>query len=189
MPETNLFRGRITIVATDTLDERLAKLEAAVGRPAPAAPSADALAEEVLRLVAEKARSAPPVESPSGLVPLVQFIPAGDALPPPGATPHTDDGIRGWLFHGLFTEVRLIPRMYFDPRYRLSRIAQIGVPVILTLLVVNYLFFNYSLGFIPAVPQILERLVIILLAVVLYKVLAREASRYRTVLEYLQRYR
>ncbi|CAN5366866.1 hypothetical protein BH11PLA2_BH11PLA2_47540 [soil metagenome] len=170
-------------MASDTIDERLARLEASVSR---SAPTAEQIAEQVLVVLSEKTRQR--TDSPSGLVPVPQFISAN--APPPGAMPNTpEDSVRHWLFHGLLSELRLIPGMYFDSRYRLSRLCQIAVPCIFVLLVINYLFFNYSLGFIPAVPQILERVIILILGVLLYKVLSREADRYRGVLEYLARYR
>ena len=77
--------------------------------------------------------------------------------------------------------------MYFDPRYRLSRVAQFGVPAILALFVLNYFFFAYTCA-LPVVPLIGERLVCVLMSLALYKVLVREVSRYRQVLEYLARY-
>jgi hypothetical protein len=140
----------------------------------------------VLYLLAERTRVRS--DSPSGLAPTAQYIPAIPAALPPGATPTPHDDLhRASMLRSLLAELRLIPRMYFDPRYRLSRLAQVGVPVVFVMLVVNYLFFNYSLGFIPAVPQIVERVLIILLGIVLYQILAREAARYKAVLEYLDR--
>jgi uncharacterized protein YacL len=53
------------------------------------------------------------------------------------------------------------------------------VPVILGLLVANYLLFNVLVVQIPVVTPILERAILIVLAVLLYKVLMREVARYR----------
>jgi hypothetical protein len=48
--------------------------------------------------------------------------------------------------------------------------------------VANYLFFNVLFLHIPVFSEVMERLVGIVLAVLLYKVLSREVSRYRQVL-------
>jgi hypothetical protein len=95
-----------------------------------------------------------------------------------------------WARMPILAELRLMVRMYFDPRYRLSRVAQFGVPVVLGLMLLSYVFFNHMFGvpFVPIVSLILERLALIVLAVALYKVLAREAARYAAVLEYLTKY-
>ena len=77
--------------------------------------------------------------------------------------------------------------MYFDPRYRLSRLAQVGVPLVVVVMVINYLFWNY-LAAIPVLSQICERVALAVLAVVLYKLLAMESLRYKAVLDYLARY-
>lgn len=89
-----------------------------------------------------------------------------------------------WERLGIVQELRLMGRMYFDARYRTSRVAQIGVPVVVGLIVLNYFF----VGGIPIVGFLLERLILIVLAVALYKLLSREAIRYGEVLAYLARY-
>jgi hypothetical protein len=84
-------------------------------------------------------------------------------------------------------ELRLMLGMYFDPRYRLSRIAQFGVPGILMLIALNYVLFGWWVQ-IPLFSLVIERVNLIVLAVVLYKILAREAARYADVLRYLAQY-
>jgi hypothetical protein len=121
----------------------------------------------------------PPAGGGGSLVPaavLRAVLPAGD----------------GGLFARVpvLNELRLMAKMYFDPRYRLSRVAQFGVPAVLALMLFSYVFFNHMFGvpFVPLVSVILERLALIVLAVALYKILAREAARYASVLNYLSRY-
>ena len=85
---------------------------------------------------------------------------------------------------GFFTEFRLMARMYVDPHYRVSRVAQFGVPAVLVAMVLNNLFW-------PAVPllrPILVQVVLVVLSITLYKLLSREASRYAEVLGYLNRH-
>lgn len=99
------------------------------------------------------------------------------------------EGVRFWARFGVLREVPLMFRMYFDSRYRISRIGQLGVPIVIGLMVMNYLLFAFwSLPLISLAFPILERLGLIVLAVILYKLLSREAARYDDVLNYLSRY-
>jgi hypothetical protein len=69
--------------------------------------------------------------------------------------------------------------MYMDPRYRVRRATQLMVPLIFGLFALNYAFFNLLLTQVPVLTPILERLIGIILAVLLYKVISRETTRYR----------
>ena len=113
------------------------------------------------------------------------------ATPPEGAVLHPPttrtQGPRSWLLIQLLTEVRLAIRMYFDPRYRISRTAQFLLPLILGLFFVNYFFFGLWFA-IPVVSPIAERIVCVLLGMCLYRILVRELNRYRDVLDYLAKY-
>ena len=111
--------------------------------------------------------------------------PSGAVLQPP--TPD-DPHHRGTFLWQLWTEFTLAGRMYFDPRYRISRMAQLAVPSIFVLFALNYFLFNAWFPVIPVITPIGERLVCVILAVVLYKVMTRELGRYREVLEYLSRF-
>lgn len=84
----------------------------------------------------------------------------------------------------VWTEFRLMARMYVDPHYRVSRVAQFGVPVILVMMVLNNLFWPG----IPLLTPILMQLTLVILSVALYKLLSREAARYAEVLAYLSRH-
>lgn len=92
-----------------------------------------------------------------------------------------------WSRFGGLREARLVLGMYVDSRYRVSRLTQLAVPGILALMVANYFLFNWLVGVVLISP-LFERLLLILLAVALYKVLSREAGRYGEVLAYLTRY-
>jgi len=149
----------------------------------------DPLVERLSRLeqrLAELDRPPQPVLlAPAGPVPpgLFHPPPVSRALVPIPNLPSPSP----WSWAGVVQTLRLIVRMYFDPRYRLSRLAQIGVPVIVLCAVVNYLFWNY-LAAVPVLSQVCERVLLVLFAVVLYKVWAAEAVRYQAVLDYLTRY-
>ena len=53
------------------------------------------------------------------------------------------------------------------------------VPIILVAFGLNYLIFNHTILDVPVFRHILERVVDVILAVLLYKVLSREVARYR----------
>lgn len=113
----------------------------------------------------------------------------GPPPPPSGAVLHppAPPAQRRWFLAQLWSEFRLAVRMYFDPRYRVSRTAQLLVPVLLAAFVLNYFAFGVWFA-IPLLSPILERLVCVLLGVFLYKVMTRELARYHEVLDYLARY-
>ena len=122
---------------------------------------------------------------PLALLPhLSGSLPEGAVLHPP---PPVVRGPRSWFVLQLWAEVRLAGRMYFDPRYRISRTAQFLLPAILGLFFLNYFLFGVWFA-IPVVSPIAERIVCALLGVCAYRVVARELTRYRDVLEYLAKY-
>lgn len=113
-----------------------------------------------------------------GLVPVAlagALVPVVPQDPPPGTEPNLWDRFAVWR------ELRLMAHMYFDPRYRLSRLCQFGMPAVLVLMVLNFFF----LGAIPYIGFLLERLALVVLAVALYKLLSWESARYAAVLRYL----
>jgi hypothetical protein len=183
------------------LAERLKRLEQQLASQSGAKrPDDEVIAERVAQLLAERSQAATTVSvQPADPVPshmayaltaarMAQSIFHDPNRFPPGvANPSEDQSIRSWLLHQVFGEFRLIFKMYFDPRYRMSRFGQFGVPLILGFFILNYFVFNFTCA-VPIAGAILERLVAVVLAVVLYKLLAREASRYKQVLEYLARY-
>jgi hypothetical protein len=152
----------------ETVADRLQKLEQAVSALADRAsrngPVPDGLATSFGALV--------PATQAGVLVPVVPQD------PPPGTEPNFWDRFAVWR------ELRLMLHMYFDPRYRLSRVCQFGMPAVLMLMVLNFFF----LGAIPYIGFLLERLALIVLAVALYKLLSWEAARYAAVLRYLAQY-
>jgi hypothetical protein len=87
----------------------------------------------------------------------------------------------------ILREIKLIVRMYLDPRYRLSRLAQLGVPTLIALAVFNYVCFAFLFPTIPFLSPIAERLILLLVGAAFAVVLSREALRYQAVLDYLAR--
>lgn len=139
--------------------------------PAPEAPPPDAL---------EGA-------TPGTILPLMRLLPPppeGTILAPPE---QHEPARRGWFFAQLWADVRLAAQMYFDPRYRVSRAAQVAFPLFAVLLVFNYFFFSVWFS-IAVVSPVLERLLDVVIVVIAYRVLVRELDRYRAVLDYLAKY-
>jgi hypothetical protein len=102
------------------------------------------------------------------------------APPQPAAKSH-------WLEWPFIHELKQIFQMYIDPRYRLSRWGQFAVPGLLVILAANYAMFNWVIK-VPVLSELMERIGILVFAIVLYKLLSREVGRYRAVLEYLRQY-
>ncbi len=157
-----------------TVDERLTKLEVAVA----------ALADP--NRLSQYAPDAPgglaPVSIMQAVLPTLVGKAVDEADDPPPSTSF-------WDRFGLLRELHLMVRMYIDNRYRLSRLCQFAAPALLALMVLNYLLFEFwQIPIVSYVFPLFERLILIVLAVALYKVLARETARYAAVLEYLARY-
>lgn len=157
------------------LEERIRELELMLSA---SRSSEEALAERVLsKLLSSREGGAIQLSAAAG-----QLV---FADPPPGVSPQMPETApRRWLVLEILDEIRLLPQMYFDPRYRLSRLAQFAGPVFVLGLLLSY----FVVSVIPFVGGILERLVDMILMVIFYKVMVRELARYRTVLDYLARY-
>lgn len=150
----------------------------------PAPPAGETAEERIRRLEETVARLTRAVEPPQGYSPAA-LVP----LPGPGGSGgfNEPESTRRW-YSAIFRELRLIARMYLDPRYRLSRVAQFGVPAVLLLMVANYFFFAYACFCgIPIISHIGERALNLVFAVIGYSILRRESIRYQAVLDYLTR--
>ena len=149
--------------------------------------------EAALAVLAAQQAAGPPPEGysrpgapppPPGPNPFAQLTAAVEVAQMTGHLPGGGGAKRAWMKWPVVRELFMVFRLYFDKRYSPTRAAQLGVPLILVLLVVNWAFFAFAFT-LPIVAQILERLVIMGLAVVLFRILANEVARYAQVLEYL----
>jgi hypothetical protein len=134
------------------------------------------LAEIVVGDIRERREAALAVSAP-----VVPEVPVPDSLIPGGqaVTTAVRPTRRPWLLVDLLREVGAMARMYMDPRYRVRRATQLMVPLFVGLMAANYLFFNVLFLQVPVLTPVVERLITIVLAVLLYKVLSREVTRYR----------
>ena len=201
-------RPRVNGRRGEPLEERVRRLEAWVQELQESRVTEDAVADRVILRLRATAGDALPLVTAEGVLlePAAAAAPAALALPAPtpapdmtaaapmpgpppsGAVLHPpeapDPARRRWLLPQLWDELRLMARMYFDSRYRVSRTAQFALPVILVLFALNYFVFAVTFA-LPVVSPVLERLVCVLLGVLFYKLLTREIARYRAVLDYL----
>lgn len=91
---------------------------------------------------------------------------------------------RTWKDRPVIREARLIFGLYLDKRYNPSRAAQLGVPGLLIVVVLSYFFSIWFNVFI--LSTILHHLIVMVAAVVLYRLVAAELERYSAVLDYLE---
>lgn len=82
---------------------------------------------------------------------------------------------RPWLLFDTLDELLLIVHMFSDRRYRVGWVT-ILVPLFVFFLMIGS---SISIGGIPVIGSILDKVVDLLLAFFVYKVLTREAHRYR----------
>ena len=80
-----------------------------------------------------------------------------------------------WLLTDIYIELRCIPRLFFDPRYHLSWQTLLLAPLLLLGLVLS----KWMIGQIPLIGWVLDFVLFPVLLYVLFKVLSREATRYR----------
>jgi len=86
-----------------------------------------------------------------------------------------------WLLHELLADLAAIWRMFFDHRYRVAWSTWLAVICIVPLILTSGWWFLPA--HIPAVGEILEKVMDFVLAFFLYKALSREARRYREFCE------
>lgn len=80
-----------------------------------------------------------------------------------------------WLLADIYIELRCVPRLFFDPRYRLSWQTLLLTP----LLILGLILSRWVIGSIPLVGWIIDTVLFVVLLYILVKVLSREATLYR----------
>jgi hypothetical protein len=196
MSESTATTDTIPISRLDHLEERVTKLETALAER-PSITSDDAVAERVLTKLAALAGEPHATDDkdrvlvlasstePATLVRNAPAPPDGAVMRPP--EPPVDPTQRKWFLTQLWSEFRLVIRMYFDHRYRISRTLQVAIIGIIALLVLNYFLFSVLFS-IPILSPILQNIFTIVLGILGYKFFMRETVRYREVVSYWNRY-
>jgi hypothetical protein len=80
-----------------------------------------------------------------------------------------------WLLVDVIAEARAMVRMFFDYHYRMAWYTRIAVVIILVMILLS----NLWLGWVPILGFVLVKLWDLVLAFLAYKILSREAQRYR----------
>jgi hypothetical protein len=174
----------LAATTTDTIPERLDRIEDEVAELRDTvARFADLMIGEVKDL--RKSQADLPPMPPA----IVGELPANSQTSPhaesSAANPNESNGVRAsWMLTGMLHDFGTAFRMYFDPRYRMRRGTQIFVPIILLIFAANCAFFNLVFT-VPFLSSALEKIVDVLLAILLYKVVSKEVQRYRHVLAQL----
>jgi hypothetical protein len=163
---------------TDNVGERLDRLDSEI---AELRHTISDLAEIVVTDIKDRREAASAMATP------LPDLTIPESLVPGGKT--TVEAVkalrRPWLVVEVLREIGAAIAMYMHPRYRVRRSTQFMTGLLLGLFVANYVFFNVLLVPIPFLTPVLERLLDIVLAVFLYKVLSREVVRYRQAMTQL----
>jgi len=127
----------------------------------------------------------PPEPPPEGVILPMSTSPlsagsesSGDDSPPPHPL---------WSWMQSLADLRLVVAMYFDSRYRMSRLTQWGVLALIGLVVFDYFFFAVWFT-VPVVSPFLERLLIVVATLIAYKLVKMELIRYRRARDYISRW-
>src|SRR5437763_3321619 len=96
-----------------------------------------------------------------------------------GATALTEAARSTWLLIEVFRDFRAMLRMLADYRYRMTWTARIVLAVAVGVIVLSWLWLH---GNFFGVGTVIDRVVLVIVVVVVYKVLSREVERYRELL-------
>lgn len=175
MPDATYIHAEVPAVDhTPEVEQRLRRLEASVAALQDTQLMEERVAERVV--VRLKRPSHNSLRESAGVV-----LDAGRVLVPvtePVADRPTASQSKDrpwWVLSDLWSELRTFGAMLFDHRYAFSLTGRFGPVVIICSYVFTWLFVG---GFL-LVGGVMERVIDIVLAVLLYKIIAREVRRYR----------
>jgi hypothetical protein len=169
------------------LEERVRKLEAALAELQDTNQLETRVVARVSDQIAKELAPAAGASPQAGLAELGKrlVVAAAPMLPPRTLGPRPSGKRPGWLLMEILAEARVIPRMYFDPRYHMTWVGRL-VPLAL---LIAFLGAKYVIALIPilgvlllSIPvfnDLLIKAVELVFAFALFKVLSQEARRYR----------
>jgi len=173
-------------VSTESLEQRVSRLECAV-----AAMQDSPLAEQrIVERVVERLKDGTPaparesanlvVETGRRLLPMAVGIVAPTA-PATAAVEPDASPARPWLLYEAYCEARTMLHMYLDPRYRhqMTWSGRVVPLVLLAAIFTTYIWLPGSAVLPDIVSGPIIKLVDLVLAFILFKVLHREAQRYK----------
>jgi hypothetical protein len=176
----------------ETLEQRVHRLEEAVA----ALQETEIIEERIAERVVDRMQRRPAPES-TGIVETDRRArpPVGPSLSPGSDVQANSQTVsqlsarKPWLIVEVFRELRVMFRMFFDTRYRVSWSAFFALMILAYILVSQWLWALWSgvplLGWLTLpmhltfLGEILDKAVDLLLALFAYKTLSREMRRYR----------
>jgi hypothetical protein len=178
--------------ADEAMERRVRRLEDAVAAIQDTQLMEDRVVERVVERVEHSSRQPLP-QGPSMFASAARMLMPKtiDAVPDDGPVPTNSSPTAGgsmqtpWLVMAVLTEMRWTVRMLTDYRYRMSWTGRI---VLIAAIVVGILSW-LVLSVLPVVGGVIDRVVLILAAVVTYKAMAREVQRYQELMARVWRYR
>ncbi len=175
----------------ESTDERLRRLEAALA----AMQDTNVMEQRLLERVSERLNSsaAPPANDSSAIVEAGKVILPGmiravgsqlNAATSPSAAPGSSVfSARTWILTDIIQEVRTFFVMYFDYRYQVSLVARIVPLAALAIFILGWVLKSFMAdNFFGAALQHFTNLVLV---VIVYRTMQREAARYRAHFAYL----
>jgi hypothetical protein len=162
-----------------TIEQRVQRLEDAVA----SLQNTGAMEERITQRLAERLEGRPAlshqiVESRSSSLPLLKKPAPGNS----GTAPPLDPALmrQPWLLFDFLAELGAIVRMFFDVRYHVGWSARLTVLVLVPLILLSQWWLQwFPLVWIPIVGPVLDKVVDLFLAFLVYKALSREARRYQ----------
>jgi hypothetical protein len=168
------------------LEQRVHRLEDAVA----AFQDTRQLEERLVERVADRlARNPPAVREPTSLIvdarrpalPALGWMRSGSEAAPQAIPIAEVPSTNRWFLWDVFTEGRAIFRMFFDPRYRMTRWVRILSLGLLVAIFASWLWLPWIWLLPSAVSTILVKAIDLVLAFILIKFLSREVRRYRAL--------
>jgi hypothetical protein len=163
-----------------SLEQRVQRLEDAVAQLQDTRPLEDRVVERIEKQV-NRGRSLPVVdttgmviEAGRRLLPFVTASPPTEGSEPAGNAAST----RPWLVWDLFADLRAMLSMFVDPRYKLGWVTRI-VPLVLLVAIATSSFWPPMSMLPESIRWIPDKVVDLIFAYVLWKILIHEARRYR----------
>jgi hypothetical protein len=169
---------------TSTLEDRVRQLEDQVVGLQDTRKLEDRLTERVARRLERKQANTAIKVPTAAIAEPTKPPPLAAVAPPPDLAPvvvlEGKTGRQPWLFLDIFSEFQAMLRMFFDLRYRVFYMkwqTKVYPAILLGLIILSGLTISY----IPLVGPVLDRIVELIIAFSLYKVLSRETYRYKEI--------
>jgi hypothetical protein len=178
-------------VHVEALEQRVRRLEDAVA----AIQDTQLMEDRVVERVCARVERAPfpPLRESAGMVVTAarMLMPKTvDSVPGDGAAAASADGAptdagRPWMIVGVLNELRWMLRMLTDYRYRMTWTGRSVLVVAIIVCVLSW----FMISGLPVVGGLIDRVVLILAAVVTYKAMTREVARYQELMARVYGYR